>query len=390
MSAAACPVCDHTVVSRLDEPLSMPVLMNKIYATPAEGRAAVLGPLEFVACPHCGFTWNAAFDPSLIVYDEEYENDQTYSPSFRRHMRERALDVVGSIERDEEVIYLEVGCGQGRFIEEVVAVAGGRLRSAEGFDPAWRGAEGTGPAGSHIHRVYFNSDTASRLANRPNVVATRHTIEHVPDPVSFLRSIREALGESSTARLWVETPCVEWILKNRAMQDFFYEHCSLFTAGSLALALERSGFRSPRVQHVFGGQYLWAEAVAARSVEVSEPVASAYQPLDRVRKEFIEHWRSEIAAAGSAGKVALWGAGAKGVSFAILADPEQRIIDHVVDMNPAKQGKHLPGSGLLVVSPRESAARMVKTVFVMNPNYMDEIAATAREVGLNARLVPID
>ena len=78
------------------------------------------------------------------------------------------------------------------------------------------------------------------------------------------------------------------------------------------------------------------------------------------------------------------------MSFALLSDPEQRMIDHVVDVNPAKQRKYLPGSGLLVLSPEEAAKRMAKTVFVMNPNYLDEISATAREVGINARLVPID
>lgn len=387
---AMCPVCGQTAATRLDEPLSMPILMNRTYETASEGQSAALGPIEFVACSRCGFTWNLAFDPSLIVYDEEYENDQTYSPSFSEHMRARARDIADSIPANSAVVYLEVGCGQGRFIEEVVRIAGVRLQSAEGFDPAWRGADGTGPAGSRIHRVYFNKETASRLENRPNVVVTRHTIEHVPNPINFLKTIREALGRDSTARLWVETPCVEWIMRNRAMQDFFYEHCSLFTAGSLAFALEKAGFATPRVRRVFGGQYLWAEAVAAESVKTTEPVSSVCEPLDLVRKEFIRRWRSEISDAGSEGRVALWGAGAKGVSFSLLADPERKIIDHVVDVNPAKQGKYLPVSGILVVSPEESALKQTKTVFVMNPNYMDEIAATAREVGLNARLVPID
>lgn len=388
--SANCPVCECHTASRLDEPLAMPILMNRIYATSAEGKAAAIGPLEFIACPRCGFTWNLAFDPALIVYDEEYENDQTYSPAFRKHMQERARDVLASVPTEAPVVYLEVGCGQGRFIEEIVATAGGRLQSAEGFDPAWRGADAEGPAGSRIHRVYFNKHTASRLENKPNVVATRHTIEHVPDPVNFLTAIREALGSQSTARLWVETPCVQWILQNNAMQDFFYEHCSLFTAGSLAFALEKAGFASPRVRHVFGGQYLWAEAIASRDVRPAEPLSSNYEPLHKIRREFIERWAAEIAAAGKDGPVALWGAGAKGVSFAILADPEGRTIDHVIDVNPAKQGKYLPRSGLLVVPPEESAKRKTKTVFVMNPNYLEEIAATAREVGLNARLVPID
>lgn len=389
----ACPICAKPAAVALDRPMEMPILMNRIYPTSEAGRAAARGPLEFVACQGCGFTWNRAFDPGLIVYDEEYENDQTFSQAFREHMEARAHDVVASIDAAEPIHYLEVGCGQGRFIAEVTRIGGDRVQSAEGFDPAWRGAEGEGPSGSRIYRVYFGVDTAARMSHAPNVVATRHTIEHVPDPVAFLSAIREALGPASAARIWVETPCVDWIIRNRAMQDFFYEHCSLFTAQSLALALRKAGFSAPRVAHVFGGQYLWAEAFAGDGKD--EPDARivlppAHERLDKVREEFLERWRGEVAAAAARGPVALWGAGAKGVSFSILSDPDCAIIDHVVDVNPGKQGHFLPGSGLLVLSPQESARRRPETIFVMNPNYLNEIAATASEAGITARLVPID
>jgi len=41
---------------------------------------------------------------------------------------------------------------------------------------------------------------------------------------------------------------------------FFYEHCSYFSSDSLIAAFEISGFHIERVQHAFGGQYLWLEA----------------------------------------------------------------------------------------------------------------------------------
>lgn len=390
-----CPVCGQTATVALDQPLQMPVLMNRIYPSSVLARAAGKGALEFNACRHCGFVWNRAFDPALIVYDEEYENDQAYSAAFRAHMEARAADVIRSAPAGEPISYLEVGCGQGRFLSQVVAAAGPRLQSAEGFDPAWRGGDGEGPDGARIHRHYFDTGAASLLAHAPNVVATRHTIEHVPDPVGFLTAIRKALGPGSTARLWVETPCVAWIIRHRAMQDFFYEHCSLFTAGALAMALRKAGFVSPRVGHVFGEQYLWAEALAAGPDETAADAdlvdaQSTQQSLEHVREAFVRHWRAELKAARALGPVALWGAGAKGVSFSILADPANEAIDHVIDINPGKQGFFLPGSGLRVVSPQDSAARRPQTIFVMNPNYMREIAETARDAGITARLVAIE
>jgi SAM-dependent methyltransferase len=395
MTSNPCPVCRATDTPVLEARTEVPVLMNRLYATPEAARAAARGPLELVRCRACGFVWNGAFQPELIAYDGDYENDQTHSAVFARHVRERAEAVVAAAPAGGNVDVLEIGCGQGRFIEQMAAAAGARLGTAEGFDPAWRGADGDGPeggaGGARIHRCYFNAATARLMQRAPNLVVSRHTIEHVPDPVAFLSAIREALGVAARAKLFVETPCVDWIFAHQAMQDFFYEHCSLFTAGSLALALRRAGFHAPQVSRVFGGQYLWAEASTVGDPEaLAPPGAAAPADLDGAHERFTEHWRATVRAAAAAGPVALWGAGAKGVTFALLVDPENAIIDHVVDINPGKQGRFFPSSALPVLSPEASAARAPKTIFVMNPNYLDEIAASLAARGQSPRLVPIN
>jgi hypothetical protein len=47
----------------------------------------------------------------------------------------------------------------------------------------------------------------------------------------------------------------------------------------------------------------------------------------------------------------------------------------VIDINPAKQGKYLPSTGLLVRSPSDALAMLPKgsTIYVMNSNYFEEI-----------------
>jgi len=57
-------------------------------------------------------------------------------------------------------------------------------------------------------------------------------------------------------------------------------------------------------------------------------------------------------------------------------------IDMVIDINPAKQGKYLPATGLLVRSPEEafSCLHSGATIYVMNSNYLHEI----REMSRNA------
>jgi hypothetical protein len=175
------------------------------------------------------------------------------------------------------------------------------------------------------------------------------------------------------------------------MQDFFYEHCSLFTAQSLALAFTKAGFVNARVQHVFGGQYLWARATTAGAASNERP--PAHEPAELLNdavQDFVGHWRGIATSAAVRGPLAIWGAGAKGVRFAMMIDPEGTVIDHVIDVNPRKQGKFLPGTGLPVLSPRQSAARAPATIIVMNPNYLEESVAMASDVGLRAEMMPLN
>jgi hypothetical protein len=223
-----------------------------------------------------------------------------------------------------------------------------------------------------VHREYFDADSVARLENPPSVVVTRHTIEHVADPVGFLRAIRQGIG-GLPARLFVETPDVQWIVSRGEMEDFFYEHCSLFDAHSLRLALDAAGFTTAHIGNIFEGQYLWAEAMvnlptpAAPAIRSSAPVPD----LSPVREAFVTQWRSRIAGR----RTAIWGSGAKGVTFCNLIDPQAFAIVAVVDLNPAKQGRFVPMTGHPVIGPDSLGEYLPDLLIVMNPNYRAEIAA---------------
>ena len=59
-------------------------------------------------------------------------------------------------------------------------------------------------------------------------------------------------------------------------------------------------------------------------------------------------------------------------------------INSVVDINPRKHGKHIPGSAQPVVGPEDLAAQPPATVLVMNPVYREEIAAILSGLGIDA------
>jgi hypothetical protein len=91
--------------------------------------------------------------------------------------------------------------------------------------------------------------------------------------------------------------------------------------------------------------------------------------------------------AGAAGGWAIWGAGAKGVSLAsVLSTPHPLFI---IDSNPSKQGKFIPGSGIPVIAPHDPRIADIPVILVANPNYLSEIHATLGQHGFTPCLVPL-
>jgi hypothetical protein len=86
---------------------------------------------------------------------------------------------------------------------------------------------------------------------------------------------------------------------------------------------------------------------------------------------------TRLAAIAKGKRNAIWGGASKGVIFALYMQRMGVTIDLVIDINPAKQGKFLAGSGLKVASPKEGmkVLQAGDDIFVMNSNYLQEIAA---------------
>ena len=385
----SCPICSSDTAIVIDERSRAPILMHLLYDSAETARTCPVGVIDLKRCLDCGFSWNAAFDSDRMTYDPAYDNCQSHSLSFRNHIDARIELVLAARPDIDRLHVIEVGAGQGDFLVRLIEVAGDRIASATGFDPAWRGNNGDVRGGATMYREYFSASSARNLPAAPNIVISRHTIEHVPRPLEFLASIRSAIGVINGVDVFLETPDIQWIVERRAFEDVFYEHCSIFDPPSLSLAMQRSGFGGLVVTHCFGGQYLWAHG---KSVDFEQPQPLPYTParqlLDSV--SLISMWRQRLdqALEGNA-KIMVWGAGAKGMTFAQLVDPECVRIAGIVDINPNKQGRHIGASGHPVVSPDALGERRPTHIVVMNPIYAQEIGQHLARLGVKADVLPL-
>lgn len=328
----------------------LPVYQNKMFATAAAATDCPRGDLLLVQNGRTGLVYNASFDQNLIAYDDSYQNEQGFSHAFRSHL-DAVSDLVDRHFADATI--MELGCGKGAFLELL------RLRGhdAIGIDPAYEGDA------YYIVRARFERGTDIRA----DAIVMRHTLEHIADPVAFLRNVREANGGSG--KIYIEVPCLDWILNHKAWFDFFYEHVNYFRLGDF----NRIFGHVIESGRLFGGQYLY---VFADLATLQDPAAAGEPCRVSIPTDLFDRIDAAMLTTRNAGCHVVWGGAAKGVMFAHHAQQRGISLDFAIDINPAKQEMHLAGTGLKVLSPQHGLQRLDAgdNVFVMNSNYLGEIA----------------
>ena len=197
---------NHQELFRIE---GMPIFQNRMYPSADAARNCVTGDVVLVQNLDTGLVYNGAFDPSLVIYDRDYQNEQANSSAFQQHLD----DVAGLIhEHLAGKSLIEVGCGKGGFLEKLADMG----FEITGMDPAY---EGDNPA---IRREYFTPESATTADG----VVLRHVLEHIPDPVSFLEGISDPNGGGGL--IYIEVPCLDWILEHHSWFDVFYEHVNYF------------------------------------------------------------------------------------------------------------------------------------------------------------------
>jgi hypothetical protein len=324
----------------------LPIFQNRMYDTEPEAKACPKGDVRLVEDQSSGLVYNAAFRPELMTYDAHYQNEQAVSPLFQAHLESVAQIIDRCMGRDSIV---EVGCGKGYFLEMLLAKGFG----ITGFDPTY---EGQNP---RVVKHYL----APGIGITAKSLVLRHVLDHIQNPFQFLTQLKEANG--GRGKIYIEVPRFEWICEHRAWFDVFYEHVNYFRISDF----HRMFGTVVDSGSLFGGQYLF---VIGDLATLREPRRDS---MDGVA--FPQDFTEKIVkpAGGRSGPAAIWGGASKGVIFSLLKARAGERIGTVIDINPAKQGKYLPATGLLVRSPAEVLATLPKgsTIYVMNSNYTDEI-----------------
>ena len=324
----------------------LPIFQNKMYDSVESARNCPKGQMRLVENPETGLVNNAAFDSSLMDYDSSYQNEQGNSPEFKQYLQ-RVANLLETKMGSRGLV--EVGCGKGKFLELMLD----RDADIVGYDPTY---EGDNPK---VRREYFSEE----LGIQGEGLILRHVLEHIENPVDFLFQL--AAANNGTGLVYIEVPCFDWICRNRAWFDIFYEHVNYFRLSDFKRIFGNVVYAGKG----FGGQYL---QVIGDLSTLRYPTRNEDDAVD-FPNDLMDRFQANTVSRGSPSII--WGGASKGVIYALLRERFGSPVDVVIDINPAKQGKFIPATGLEVMSPEKGLDGVPAgtIIHVMNPNYLDEI-----------------
>ena len=203
------------------------------------------------ACSGCGLIMTNP-QPTSAFLDDFYRS--LYRPFYRRVETPSATDIK-RLNIDVRSTYtvdrmralgvtanmnsmLDLGCGDGSLLREV-----GRQfpqASRSGIEPGSNfRAFARDFAACPVEASLDELDPNARF----DVITMIHVLEHVADPVTYLKSLKARLNPGG--KLYIDVPDVE---RYRSVADLHIAHIYHFTADSLARLLEKAGFGVARVE----------------------------------------------------------------------------------------------------------------------------------------------
>lgn len=383
-----CPVCNSTEVEIFFEMKEIPVHCNILLESKEQAINAPRGDMKLGFCHTCGHLYNFAFDPSLMVYTEAYENSLHFSPRFQQFAESLAKDLIEQHElRNKDII--EIGCGKGDFLKLICDLGENR---GYGFDASFEPElMDSGTKERFVVIQDFYSEKYSQY--NADFVCCRHVLEHIQHPQSFINDVRLAIGNRQHAIVYFEVPNALWTLEDFGIWDLIYEHCSYFTAHSLARVFQNHGFTVRRLKEHYQRQFLGIELSFGNGKSGWQPerplakLASSVKSFGENYVSKVNSWKHTFESLSREGKKAVvWGGGSKGITF-LNVMKDLGSVEYMVDINPRKQGMYVAGAGQQVIGPDMLASYRPDVVIIMNPIYTDEIRGMLTARGIEAEIL---
>ena len=340
---------------------------SNAYLTPAQMQAPeTVYPLRVLVCEQCWLVQTEDFAGFDDMFSAEYAYFSSFSSSWMQHATAYSEAMTKRFGLNADSCVVEVASNDGYLLRNFKAAG----IPCYGIEPTASTAKAARDIGIESIEEFFGQTLAQQLltqGRQADLTAANNVLAHVPDINDFVAGFAILLKPQGVSTF--EFPHLMNLVKFAQFDTIYHEHFSYLSLTAVKTIFKANGLTvfdveelpthggSLRVyaQRSDTGQHAISPRVAdmlKREDDVGMRTAAYYGKTQadavRIKRDL---WRFLLQAQEEGKTVAAYGAAAKGNTLLNYAGVRDDLVKFVIDLNPAKQNKFMPGSRIPMVGP---------------------------------------
>lgn len=366
--------------------LGMSPIANDLISIENVNEPEVSYPLHAMTCAHCALVQLPEVASRESLFRSDYVYFSSYSSTWLEHAQRYVAKMIEVLKLDSEDLVMEIASNDGYLLQYFKQ----KGIQVLGVEPSGGVAQVAIEKGIDTVIDFFGFDLATKLPlhKKPKLILGNNVLAHVPDLHDFIKGF--ALLIEDQGLITFEFPHLINLIKNNQFDTIYHEHYSYLSVTALLPVFKSYGLKVVRVEKLMthGGSIRIYAAKSKSWWEEDKSVEDALNEESECDPRNEQVWRliqertlqvkedllKELKYCKEHGiRVAAYGAAAKGNTLLNYSEITSELIDYVVDLNPHKQGKYLPGSKIPIVGLSELTDNPPQVLLVLPWNLAAEV-----------------
>jgi len=345
-------------------------------------------PLRVRVCEKCWLVQTEDFAQAIELFDPEYAYFSSYSTTWLNHAERYVAEMIQRFGLTAGSHVVEVAANDGYLLQYVKA----KGIPCTGIEPTASTARAAREKGIHIVEAFFGVELAKQLVEQgkqADLTTAINVLAHVPDINDFVRGFSILLKPQGVSTF--EFPHLLRLVEGKQFDTIYHEHFSYLSLVALSEIFQKNGLTifdvEEQVTHggslrvftqrtdtgkrsVTDAVHLLLEIERNAGLSLKDFYLNFQRETENIKDEFIQFL---LNAKRAGKKVVAYGAAAKGNTLLNFAGIRPDLIEFVVDRNPSKQGKWMPGSRIPIVDESQLKSLKPDYVVILPWNLKEEI-----------------